>query len=46
MPKVPKITSLHYLRNDMVDYLDFWYVYRPQSHGNNLLRMSIKDYYK
>ena len=43
MPKVLKIISLQYLRNDMVDYLDFWYVYRPPSCGNNLLHMSVNQ---
>ena len=42
MPKVPKITSLQYLRNDTIDYLDFWNVHRPLSHANYLLHKSIK----
>ena len=35
MPRVPKITSFQYHRNDMLDYLDFWYEHRPHSHRNN-----------
>ena len=34
MPRVPKITSFQYHRNDMLDYLDFRYERRP-SHRNN-----------
>ena len=26
MLKVPKITNLQYLRNDVLDYLEFWYI--------------------
>ena len=37
MLKVPKIIRFHYLRNIMLDYLDFWYVHRRLSYGNNLL---------
>ena len=37
MFKVPKITSLQYHRDDILDYLHFWYVQRPSGHGNNLL---------
>ena len=36
LPKIPKIISLQYLTNDMVDYLDCRYVHRP-SHGSNQL---------
>ena len=36
MHKLPEIASFYYLRNEMLDYLDFWYVHRPLSHGNNL----------
>ena len=39
-----KITSFQCLRNNMLDYLDFWYVRRPPSHGNTLLHISITDY--
>ena len=46
VPNVPKIKRLQYLRNDILDYLDFLYMQRPPSHGNNVLYMSIKDYYK
>ena len=28
------------------EYLNFWCVYRPPSHENNLLHMIIKDYCK
>ena len=35
MPKIPKITSLQYLTNDMLDYLDFRYVHRPPNHESN-----------
>ena len=38
--------QVQYLRNDMLDYLDFWYMHRPPSNGNNLLHMSFKDFYK
>ena len=37
MPKFPKITSLHYLANDMLDHLDFRYVHRPPNHESNPL---------
>ena len=37
MPKIPKITSLQYLTNDMVDYLDFSYVHRVPNHESNPL---------
>ena len=29
MHKIPQITSLQYLKNDILDYLDFRYVHRP-----------------
>ena len=38
MPKVPELTSLQYLRNDMVDF-DFWYVYIPPHHENDPLHL-------
>ena len=48
IPKVPKIMSLQYLRNNMLHYLDFWYVPRPPSHTqsieNNRSAMSQKLY--
>ena len=37
MPKIPKITSLQYLTDDMLDYLDFSYVHRPPNHASNPL---------
>ena len=37
MPKIPKITRLQYLTNDMLDYLDFRYVHRPPIHESNPL---------
>ena len=37
LPKIPKITSLQYLTNDMLDYLDFRYVHRPPNHESNPL---------
>ena len=37
LPKIPKITSLQYLTNDMLDYLDFRYVHRPPNHQSNPL---------
>ena len=37
MRKIPKITSLQYLTNDMLDYLDFRYVLRPPNHESNPL---------
>ena len=37
LPKIPKITSLQYLTNDMLDYLDFRYVLRPPNHESNPL---------
>ena len=40
MPKILKITSLQYLTNNMVDYLDFSYVYRVPNHGSNPLHKS------
>ena len=36
IPKVPKIVSLQYLRNDMLDYLDIWYVIRTPSHTQSM----------
>ena len=38
LPKIPKITSLQYLTNDMLDYLDFRYVHRPPNHESNPLQ--------
>ena len=37
MPKLPKITSLQYLMNDVLDYPDFRYVHGPPSHESNPL---------
>ena len=37
LPKIPKITSLQYLTNDMLDYLDCRYVHRPPNHESNKL---------
>ena len=37
MPKIPKITSLQYLINDLLDYLGFRHVHRPPNHGSNTL---------
>ena len=37
LPKIPKITSLQYLTNDMLDYLDFSYVHRPPNYESNPL---------
>ena len=37
MPKLPKIASLQYLMNDMLDYFNFRYVHRPTSHESNPL---------
>ena len=37
LSKIPKITSLPYLTNDMLDYLDFRYVHRPPNHESNPL---------
>ena len=37
LPKIPKITSLQYLTNDMLDYLDCRYVHRPPNHESNPL---------
>ena len=37
LPKIPKITSLQYLANDMLDYLDCRYVHRPPNHESNQL---------
>ena len=37
LPKIPKIRSLQYLTNDMLDYLDFRYVHRPTNHESNSL---------
>ena len=37
LPKIPKITNLQYLTNDMLDYLEFRYVHRPPNHENNSL---------
>ena len=37
LPKIPKITSLQYLTNDMLDYLDCRYVHRPPNHESNQL---------
>ena len=34
---LPKITSLQYLANDMQDYLDCRYVFRPPNHESNQL---------
>ena len=37
MPKLPKIPSLQYLTNDILDHLDFRYVHRPPNHESNPL---------
>ena len=37
LPKIHKITSLRYLSNDMLDYLDCRYVHRSPNHGSNQL---------
>ena len=37
LPKIPKITSLQYLTNGMLDYLDFRHVHRPANHESNPL---------
>ena len=37
MPKIPKITSLQYLTNDMLGYLDFRYVHQTSNHEGNPL---------
>ena len=37
LPKISKITSLQYLTNDMLDYLDCRYVHRPPNHETNQL---------
>ena len=37
MPKIPKITSLKYFTNDMLDSLDYRYVHRPPNHESNPL---------
>ena len=42
MPQLPKVISLCYLRNDMLDCPDFWYVNRPPTHENNLLYCQSK----
>ena len=39
IPKLPKITSLQYLKNDMIDYLVFRYVHRPPNHESNSLHL-------
>ena len=36
IPKVPKIVSLQYLRNDMLDNLDIWYVIRTPNHTQSM----------
>ena len=37
LPKIPKITSLQYLTNGMLDDLDFSYVHGPPNHESNPL---------
>ena len=37
MLKITKITSLQYVTNDMLDYLDFSYVHRPPKTKSNPL---------
>ena len=37
LPKIPKISSLQYLTNDMLDYLDFRCVHRPPNRESNPL---------
>ena len=37
MPKLPKITGLKYLTNDMLDYLDFRHVHGPANRESNPL---------
>ena len=37
LPKIPKITSLQYLTNGMLDYLDCSYVHRPPNRESNRL---------
>ena len=34
--QVPKITSLQYFRNNLLDYLDIWYEHRPPSHTQSI----------
>ena len=41
----PQKTSLQYLRNDMLDYLDFWYVPRAPRHGKGFLDMAVNEYH-
>ena len=43
-PKSSK-TSLQYLRNDMLDYLDFWYVPRAPCDRKSFLDMAINEYH-
>ena len=38
MPKIPKIMSLQYLTNGMLDYLDFSYVHRSPNYESNPLQ--------
>ena len=37
LPKIPKITSLQYLTNDMLNYLDCRYVQRPPNQESDQL---------
>ena len=37
LPKIHKITSLQYLTNNMLDYLDCRYIHRPPNHESNQL---------
>ena len=41
----PQKTSLQYLRNDMLDYLDFWYVPRAPCNRKSFLDMAIIEYH-
>ena len=42
LPKISKITSLQYLTNDMLDYLDCRYVHRPNHESNQLHKCQSK----
>ena len=41
MPEVPKIVSLQYLRNGLLEYLDFEYGHRP-SHTQIMQKKNLR----
>ena len=42
MSKVSKIANFQYLRNVMLDYLDFWYVHVPPIHNQSIQKTNLQ----